>query len=115
MKKYEYFNQCDRWRINFENGESNWHIMMAEKEAINMNAFNKMVNGEAILDEEETFYDFICGDPDSGCYKSVIDDGVVFFIQTAGFEFIFTPDGNEPCGLNPDSSFDSEALLDMDF
>jgi hypothetical protein len=115
MKKFEFFNQCDRWRIQFNNGEKNWHIMMAGKESISMNVFEKMVNDQNILDEDETLSDFISYDQDSGFYKSVIDGGVVFFIQTAGFEFIFTPDGNEPCGLNPSSNFNLEYSVQVDY
>lgn len=97
--KFEYFNQCDRWRIKYPNGESGWQEMMANKTPMNIGNFKKMVDFDGLLDsddENDTIENYIMGDPDSGFYHSEIQGTKVLFFQTAGFEFIFTEDGEEP-------------------
>jgi hypothetical protein len=94
--KFKFFEQCDRWRRNFANGESNWHEMMRNKVAISQDELKDAVTVEDILDEDETLDDFVCSDPDHGFYSSTINDEKVFFMQDCGFEFIFTEKGCAP-------------------
>lgn len=98
MKKLDYFNQCDRWRMTYKNGEENWQAMIANKEPISLSSFLKVVNIEQLL-WDETVEDFVSDDPEHGFYSSKINNERVVFLQTAGFEFIFTEDGLEP-GIN---------------
>ena len=98
MSKQSYFTQCDKWRRNFTNGESNWQEMMANRTAIDESEFLDCVDIEtsAFLDEDESLEEFMRDDPESGFYASSIKGNVLYFIQTCGFEFIFTTNGDCP-------------------
>ena len=87
--KYRYLGQCDRLRCH---SEDHWQAMMSQKQPVSKEEFVAMTDlSELLDDEDETIDDFIAGDPDAGFYKSVWGDSPAYFLQTHGFEFIFTP------------------------
>lgn len=96
--KFEYFTQCDKWRIRYVEGESLWHKMMRNKRPITVEAIKSKAELQDLLDDDETIEEFIADDPDAGFYLSHLGSEYVLFIQTAGFEFIFTRNGHAPCG-----------------
>ena len=88
MGKYRYLGQCDRLRMCGD--EESWQTMMAQKQPISKEEFETRCDLSQLLEDDETLDDFIAGDPDAAFYKSVWGDKPAYFIQTAGFEFIFT-------------------------
>lgn len=97
--KFKYFNQCDRWRTSFANGEQSWQLMMSNKTPISMERFKERVDFSGLLntdDKNDTVELFISNDSGSGFYLSDINGTKVLFLQTSGYEFIFTVDGEEP-------------------
>lgn len=68
---------------------------MAKAKPVSLEALEGQCDAELMLDEGETLADFMeaSGDPDSGCYVSEIRGHRVLFVQSAGFEFIFTAGG----------------------
>lgn len=96
MSKLQYFNQCDRWRTQYPTGEAGWQEMIRNKSSISMSVFKKAVSYRDILDEKETLDDFIASDSGSGFFRSRVKGNPVFFVESCGFEFIFTVDGKEP-------------------
>ncbi len=93
-----FFEQCDRWRTKCENGEADWHEMMANRKPISQEKFIDSVDIKTapFLDEDETLDDFTADDPQSGYYESTLRGKPLYFVQKAGFEFIFTLSGNSP-------------------
>lgn len=111
--KYQYFNQCDRWRTRFDKGEEHWQEMMANKKPVAIGKFKGLVDFDGLLDpddENDTIEEFIQSDPDAGFYSSKIGGTSVLFFQTAGFEFIFTKDGKEP---SPSPNMENDTGLSM--
>lgn len=94
--QFTYFNQCDRWRTKYSEGEKHWQEMMDKKVKIDAELFLYLTDTEGLLDEDETVYDFVADDPDHGFYVSTANSKPVTFIAHAGFEFIFTEDGDAP-------------------
>ena len=89
MAKAKYFMQCDRMRMK-PNGEAIWREMMKKRRTVEQSTFERNVDPKDLLDEDETLSDFIAGDPEAVFYKSDVRGIKVWFIQMAGFEFIFT-------------------------
>lgn len=83
-----YFGQCDKIRQT-ERGEEFWQQMMFYKQTISKKVFLTYVDPSIILDEHETIEQFIAADPESCFYASWVKDTYIFFLQTAGFEFIW--------------------------
>ncbi len=96
LAKFTYFNQCDRWRIRYPNGEEQWQEMMANKYPLPIEEFLLLADTSDLLDEDETLSDFVADDPDHGFFISTANKKPVMFIAHAGFEFIFTEDGESP-------------------
>lgn len=97
--KYEYFNQCDKWRIEHEHGESNWQQMMANRVTMTGEQFGKVVDYDTFFDpddSEDNIENYMMEDENSNFYRSKINNENVIFFQVSGFEFIFTEDGKEP-------------------
>lgn len=92
-KKYGFHDQCDRFRR--AGGEADWQEMMSNAKPVSLAAFESQSDCELMLDEGETLAEFLEGssDPDAGCYVSEIRGHRVLFVQSAGFEFIFTAGG----------------------
>lgn len=69
--------------------------MMVNAKSVSLEALESQCDPEAMLDEGETLVDFLegSGDPEAGCYVSEIRGHRVLFVQSSGFEFIFTAGG----------------------
>ena len=91
-EKYQYLGQCDRLRCHSENL---WQTMMEQKQPISAEEFFSMCDLSELRDEDESDEEYInhltASDPDLGFYKSVWGESPAYFLQTHGFEFIFTP------------------------
>lgn len=84
-----YLGQCDRVRKS-AGGEAFWQQLMKERQPVDCEELAEVVDLSTFpLDDGETFEQWLAdnqrADPDTGCYRS----GPYYFIQTAGFEFIF--------------------------
>lgn len=86
--KFKFFDQCDRFRCN-PRREGQWQSMMRNKKKITQQEFERHVDPSGILDPGESLTDWISTSGDGQFYKSQIGDETVYFIQAAGFEFIF--------------------------
>ena len=93
MTLARFIGTCDRVRRTDE-GEADWHIMMAYRVEISEGEFLASVIVSDMLAEGETFDDFTAtaegeGDP-CRFFKTEMPDGLTrFHIQQAGFEWIF--------------------------
>ena len=93
MSQAQFLGTCDRVRRTDE-GEADWHIMMAYRVEISQDEFLSSVAFTGVLDEGETFDEFTEiaereGDP-CRFFKTEMPDGLTrFHIQQAGFEWIF--------------------------
>jgi len=93
MSRAKFIGTCDRVRRTDE-GEADWHTMMAYRVEIQEDEFLSSVLVFDMLDDGETFQDFTDtaegeGDP-CRFFKTEMPDGMTrFHIQQAGFEWIF--------------------------
>jgi hypothetical protein len=93
IAKAKYIGQCDRLRQAGD--EDSWQKMMASMEPISIEEFMDSTNFEDILDEEEEMTpeqqlrDWMADDPEAACYRSYWKNKPAFFLQKAGFEFVF--------------------------
>lgn len=91
--KKEYIGQCDVLRRKCEENEEYWQMMMKNKKKINFKKFIDGVNMEKLLEDDETPIGFINDavreDSSTSTYVSNWGDKETYFLQTAGFEFIF--------------------------
>jgi hypothetical protein len=89
----KYKGQCDRVRRQSAMDEQRWQDMMAAAERVSMSAFLRSVDISPLLDEDETAREWVRNarrsDPDTDFYQSWWGDRPCWFIQSAGFEFIF--------------------------
>lgn len=92
----QYAIQCDRLQMNVEHGREIWNSLIASATRIQPAEFVAACDLEGLLDEEETLEDYVASDPDWACYRCETAQGQVYMLQTAGFEFFFTPDGAVP-------------------
>jgi len=92
--KKQYLGQCDVLRSASDENEERWKIMMSSKMSISFEDFVRGVDMSVILDSDETPMDYIndklASDPETTTYKSNWGEKEVFFLQTMGFEFIFS-------------------------
>lgn len=93
-RRFRYHNQCDRFRRE-AGGETDWQEMMSNAKPVSMRAFETVCNPEDMLDDGESLEEFVEGSADgsAGFYQSTIRNHQVLFLQTAGFEFIYTLSG----------------------
>lgn len=75
---------------------------MALASPVTLEDFETVCNGDGLLSEGESFEDFCCDDPDHGFYKCETPQGDVYFLQSSGFEFFFTPSGKPPTFFVPE-------------
>jgi predicted GNAT family acetyltransferase len=91
--KKQYIGQCDTLRRGNEQNEEYWQQMMSNKQKIDFNQFINGVDMDRLLDDGETTQEFIQdlinSDPSTSAYVSNWGNKETYFIQTAGFEFIF--------------------------
>lgn len=88
-KDYVFLGPCDRLRM--AGNETKWQEMMHHKTPISAEEFGQACALKTLLEDDETLWDFVAGDPDSGFYTSIWGGQPCMFIQTHGFEFIFIP------------------------
>ena len=83
-----FLGTCDRVRRTDE-GEADWHTMMAYRVEISEDEFLAAVIVSDMLDEGETFDDFTATAEGEGEPCRFFKTGEIFHIQQAGFEWIF--------------------------
>jgi hypothetical protein len=88
-----YLGQCDTVRRRGPEEEANWQRMMQLAKPISVEVLLQQVDVTPILDDDETPEDFIRyskrADPDTAAFASYWGNRRCWFLQTAGFEFIF--------------------------
>lgn len=87
---------CDRLQLKVENGKEIWATLMYKSQRVSPSELKALCDLEDHFEEEDPFSDFLREDPQSGCYRTDLPDGPVYFIQTSGFEYFFTRDGKIP-------------------
>lgn len=87
---------CDRLQFKVENGKEIWATLMYGSQRVSPSELQSRCDVEDHFEEEDPFSTFVREDPDSGCYRTDLPTGTVYFIQTAGFEYFFTQDGSIP-------------------
>lgn len=87
-----YIGDCGTLRRGNPRGEAFWQEMMRTARPITITEFLRHVDPTPFLDEGETLAAFMTDNPDAQTYAATVANRPVFFIQTAGFEFIFAPD-----------------------
>lgn len=90
--KMTYLGQCNKVRLDDES-EQKWQDMMNDKEEIDIQEFDSLVDFSPLLDDGETleswYNDNKQSDPDTAAYTSHWGDIPCAFVATSGFEFIF--------------------------
>lgn len=86
--KFTFFDQCDRFRRCI-GGEADWQEMMRRKKRISQSEFERFVDPSDMLDADETLDDWVATSGGTEFFRSAIGDETVYFMQAAGFEFIF--------------------------
>ena len=88
--KAKFLGVCDEVRSR-PAGESFWQKMMNNKKEISEKDFINNVDITPILDDDESWEDFKSGISDDITFYESFNN--IYFFQTAGFEFIWTRDG----------------------
>lgn len=88
-----YAGQCDKLRRNNPTNEVKWQAMMSRAVRVPFDTFIDRVEMQPLLDDGETAESYIAAaslnDAGTGAYRSWWGDRRCWFLQTAGFEFIF--------------------------
>lgn len=88
-----YLGQCDRLRRASGGNDRMWQAMMRRAEPASFGEFLAHVDMTELLDEGETPREYlknaVRSDPRTGVYRSWWGAEPAWFLQTAGFEFIF--------------------------
>lgn len=113
-QSHAFYLPCDRLRRK-DGGEDFWNSMMRVREKVPRDLFLGRCDltgllGDESLTPDEELNEFIQSDPDSGFYRSRVGCDEVFFIQTAGFEFVFTAGGALPTAMSNHAGIDGTAL-----
>ena len=89
----KYVGQCDLVRRKSASNESKWQAMMGCAEPVTADVFLANVDISDLLDDGETAREWIAEqrrqDPSLGFYRSWWGPERAWFIQVAGYEFIF--------------------------
>jgi len=89
----KYVGQCDRVRRQSASNEEKWQAMMSCAEPVSATTFLENVDIGDLLEDDETakqwIADAVRSDSSTGFYRSWWGNDRAWFIQTAGFEFIF--------------------------
>lgn len=78
--------------------------MMDNKKPIPISMFKERVDFCGLLDEDDendTIELFVDSDPSHEFFISSVNGNKILFVQTCGYEFIFTADGEEPAPKQP--------------
>lgn len=92
VSRLRYIGDCGTLRRGNPRGEAFWQEMMRTARPVPITEFLRHVDPTPLLDEGETLATFMADNPDAQTYAATVANRPVFFIQTAGFEFIFAPD-----------------------
>lgn len=88
-----YAGQCDKLRRNNPTNEAKWQAMMVRAADVSFDSFVRHVEMSPLLDTGETPESYIAAasltDPSTRACRSWWGDRRCWFLQTAGFEFIF--------------------------
>lgn len=88
---FRYIGRCDSVRRRGQ--EAAWQRMMRHARAVSFLEFLRKVDMTPLVDPDENaesyLYDATRADPFTQVYKSKWIDKRCYFLQTAGFEFIF--------------------------
>jgi hypothetical protein len=88
-----YVGQCDLVRRASASNEVKWQAMMGCAEPVSMRTFLAAVDITPLLDEGETIKGFVRdaqrSDPTTAAFRSWWGPDRCWFLQTAGYEFIF--------------------------
>jgi hypothetical protein len=87
--RYVYLGQCDRLRRGSPSGEQAWQAMMAEARPVSRAQLLAHVDLAPVLDEGELPGEWLAGLGDPRFFRSTWAGCDAFFVQAAGFEFIF--------------------------
>jgi hypothetical protein len=105
MDKFLFMGDCFSFRSRETPAESSenealWQEMMKNKSPIEDSVFLSLCDMSGMLDEDESPQEYLSdakrSDSESCAYKSKMGDTVCYFYYTAGFEFIFTENGEPP-------------------
>jgi len=98
----KYIGQCDLLRRKGASNEQKWHAMMSCAEPVSFKTFLAHVDMTPMLDEDDTSSNWITehrrSDPSTQAYRSWWGTERCWFIQTAGYEFIFLDATGEMLG-----------------
>lgn len=98
MVTTRYLGQCDVVRRAGASSEHNWQAMIAGARRVSFRTFLANVDLSPLLDEDETPRAYLASalrsDPATTAYRSWWGPERCWFLQTAGFEFIFL---EQPC------------------
>lgn len=88
-----YLGQCNVLRRGSASREQKWQAMMRCAEPVSFATFLANVDLSELLDDDETPREYLANavrsDPATGVYRSWWGEDPAWFLQTAGFEFIF--------------------------
>ena len=91
-----YAGQCDLVRRKSASNEDRWQAMMGCAQPVAMATFLREVDISPLLDEDESPRQFIAdakrADPSTTAYRSYWGPTSCWFLQTAGYEYIFLDD-----------------------
>jgi hypothetical protein len=114
----QYIGQCDRVRRKNASNEHKWHAMMGCAEPVSFQTFLASVDMTPMLDEDDTSSNWITehrrSDPSTQAYRSWWGTERCWFIQTAGYEFIFLDATGEMLGSADDDDDDDPYTDDDD-
>lgn len=89
----EYLGQCDDVRRSSKESDRRWHKMMERARPVSADMFLRAVDISPMLDAGEdprrAIADMKRSDPSTGLYVSRWGGRRCWFVQHAGFEFIF--------------------------
>lgn len=109
---YLYAIQCDKLHDKEPNGPLIFQTLMWHADAVDAQEFLEQCDTSGLFDEGESYEDFIANDPASRCFVSNAGGQLTYFIQTCGFEFFFTKDGEIPSYFEPGRALVNEIAYD---
>jgi len=87
--RFAFLGQCDKLRRGSPSGERAWQAMMAAAQPVSRREFQAHVDLTPLLDEGESPGEWFGALGDASTYRSTWGGRDAYFVQAAGFEFIF--------------------------
>jgi len=92
-RRRKYVGQCDLVRRKGADNETKWQAMMGCAEPVSFGELLDNIDISPLLDDGETEREWLANarqsDPTTGAFRSWWGPERCWFIQTAGYEFIF--------------------------